>query len=162
MYTDESPAGADPEPSVENSGDVRMSADAVEEFLDRRGWGCLTLASDGDAYAIPMSFGYDGDGTLYFFVQADRDGRKMAYLDATRTATFLVPEIRPPSWTSAVVRGGIERVPDENVEAAYAAFAANAWFPACPWTGDRHPTAFEFYRLDADEMTGRSSSAAGE
>ncbi len=152
--SDEQVTEATPEPP-----DVQMAPKASAELLEGQGWGCLTLADGGEAYSVPLSFGYDGDSTLYFQVQTDDDSDKMAYMDATTTATFLVPEVQPPEWSSVVVRGGVERVPDEEVEAAYSAFADNAWFPTCPWTADKDPTEVEFYKMEAEELTGRTSVA---
>lgn len=137
--------------------DVTMSDEASAAFLERLGWGCLTLANEGAAYSVPMSFGYDGDSTLYFQAQTDEESDKMAYLDATTTATFLVPEVQPPDWTSVIVRGPVKKVPDEEIEEAYTAFAENAWFPTCPWTHDKDPTEVAFYKLEADQLTGRTS-----
>lgn len=142
---------------AEETPDVRMDDEATAAFLERRGWGCLTLADGGAAYSVPMSFGYDGEGTLYFQIQTDDDSRKLSYLDATTTATFLVPEVRPPDWTSVVVRGEVTRVPDGELDAAYAAVADNAWFPACPWTPDKDLDDMALYKLDAEETTGRTS-----
>ncbi|WP_276300073.1 pyridoxamine 5'-phosphate oxidase family protein [Halorussus lipolyticus] len=146
------------EPTPETP-DVRMESKASAEFLEGQGWGCLTLADGGEAYSVPLSFGYDGDSTLYFQVQTDDDSDKMAYLDATTTATFLVPEVQPPEWSSVIVRGAVEKVPDDEADEAYSAFADNAWFPACPWTNDKDPAEVEFYKLEADELTGRTSVA---
>lgn len=143
--------------SDETTPDVTMNAEASAAFLERLGWGCLTLADEGSAYSVPMSFGYDGDSTLYFQVQTDEESDKMAYLNATTTATFLVPEVQPPDWTSVIVRGPVGKVPDEEIEEAYAAFAENAWFPACPWTPDKDPAEVAFYKLEAEQLTGRTS-----
>lgn len=143
--------------SDETPPDITMNAEASAAFLERLGWGCLTLADEGSAYSVPMSFGYDGDSTLYFQVQTDDESDKMAYLDATTTATFLVPEVQPPDWTSVIVRGPVRKVPDEEIDEAYAAFAENAWFPTCPWTHDKDPTEVAFYKLEADQLTGRTS-----
>ena len=156
MSTDEFVEDDDPV-SDDNRSDVRMSSDAASAFLERKGWGCLTLADGGCAYSLPMSFGYDGEETVYFHLQTDERGEKMAYLDATECATLLVPEVEPPDWTSVVVRGPTARAPGDELEEAYAAFAENAWFPASPWTEDRDPTELGFYKLEADEMTGRTS-----
>lgn len=142
---------------VETTPDVTMSPEATSAFLEGQGWGCLTLADGGAAYSIPMSFGYDGEGTLYFHVQVDDGSEKLSFIDATTTATFLVPEVSPPDWTSVVVRGEISRVPDAELDAAYAAFAENAWFPTCPWTPEKDPAELAFYKLDVSEMTGRTS-----
>lgn len=154
--------GTDDERVTETTADapdVQMDPEASAAFLERQGWGYLTLADGGEAYSVPMSFGWDGGSTLYFQVQTDDDSEKMAYLDATTTATFVVAEVQPPEWSSVVVRGGVERVPDDEAEKAYSAFADNAWFPACPWTTDKDPTEIEFYKLEAEELTGRTSVA---
>lgn len=154
------PVGESPaDVPVEETPDVQMSRGAAVSFLERRGWGCLTLADGGAAYSVPMSFGYDGEGTLYFQMQDGDDSEKMAYLDATTTATFLVPEVRPPDWTSVIVRGEVAPVPDCERDAAYAAFADNAWFPLCPWTAEKDPADVTFYKLDVQELTGRTSLA---
>lgn len=137
--------------------DVEMDPEETAAFLEERGWGCLTLARDDAAYSIPVSFGYDGDSTLYFQLQTDEDGEKLAYLDATTTATFLVPRVRPPNWQSVVVRGRISPVSDDDVGEAYAAFTDNAWFPTCPWTDEKDPTDMGLYELDVEEMSGRAS-----
>ncbi|WP_128477419.1 pyridoxamine 5'-phosphate oxidase family protein [Halorussus pelagicus] len=157
MFTDDVVETNDEGVSGGERSDVKMNSDAASAFLERKGWGCLTLAEGGNAYSLPMSFGYDGEGTAYFHLQTDERGEKMAYLDATESATLLVPEVRPPDWTSVMVRGPIERVPEAEVEDAYAAFAGNAWFPASPWTDDRDPTELGFYKLEAETVTGRTS-----
>lgn len=143
--------------SADGKPDVRMGDEAISTFLERQGWGSLTLADGGDAYSVPLSFGYDGDGTLYFQLQTDEDSQKMSYFDATTTATFLVTEVQPPNWTSVMVRGEVSQVDDEEVDVAYAAFAENAWFPTCPWTAEKDPADVTFYKLEADEMSGRTS-----
>ncbi|MFC7081401.1 pyridoxamine 5'-phosphate oxidase family protein [Halorussus caseinilyticus] len=149
--------GTDGGASVEEPTDLRMHPDAVAAFLEQQGWGCLTLADGGSAYSIPISFGYDGDGTVYFHVHTDDDGEKMRYLDATATATFLVADVQPPEWTSVMLRGAVTRVPDDETPEAYAAFADNAWFPMCPWVPEKDPSELAFYKLDADDVTGRTS-----
>jgi len=161
MSTDEFVEADDDCVSDDRWSNVQMSCDAASSFLGRKGWGCLTLANEGCAYSVPMSFGYDGEETVYFHLQTDERSEKMAYLDATERATLLVPEVEPPDWTSVVVRGPIESVPDEEVDDAYAACAENAWFPACPWPDDRDPTELRFYKLAADEVTGRTSVVSG-
>ncbi|WP_132057242.1 pyridoxamine 5'-phosphate oxidase family protein [Halorussus amylolyticus] len=150
---------AETTPNAETTPEVEMDEAAVDDFLERRGWGCLTLAKDDSAYSIPMSFGYDGDSTLYFQLQATENSEKMAYLDATTTAAFLVPEVAPPDWTSVVARGELRRVPDDEIENVLNALADNAWFPLAPWVEGGGATDLKLYKLDADELTGRSSMA---
>lgn len=152
------PAGDDAEPvDDELTPDVEMDPEETAAFLQERGWGCLTLARDDAAYSIPVSFGYDGESTLYFQLQTDEDSEKLAYLDATTTATFLVPRVRPPNWQSAVVRGRIRPVSDDEAGDALAAFADNAWFPTCPWTAEKDPADVALYELEIEEMSGRAS-----
>lgn len=137
--------------------DIEMDPDEVTAFLRAQGWGCLTLARDSVAYSIPVSFGYDGDSTFYFQLRTDEGCEKSAYLDATASATFLVPEVRPPEWTSVVARGPVDRVPADGVDEALAAIGDNAWFPLAPWT-DGRPPDLPLYALEAEELTGRTSA----
>lgn len=138
--------------------DIEMDADEVTAFLRRRGWGCLTMARGSAAYSIPVSFGYDGDGTFYFQLRTDEGSEKLAYLDATTTATFLVPEVRPPDWTSVMARGPLEALANDEISEALAALGDNAWFPLAPWSDGQAPTDLSLYALEAEELTGRSTA----
>ncbi|USZ69317.1 pyridoxamine 5'-phosphate oxidase family protein [Halorussus salilacus] len=138
--------------------DIEMDADEVNAFLRGQGWGCLTMARDSVAYSIPVSFGYDGDSTFYFQLQTDEGCEKLPYLDATTTATLVVPEVRPPEWTSVMVRGPLEVLTDDGITEALAVIGDNAWFPLAPWSDGQAPTHLSLYALEAEELTGRSSA----
>lgn len=83
-----------------------MPATACQAFLKRNRFGVLALAEGGQAYAIPMFYGYDGK-RLYF---QSHPGMKDEYLNATESACFLVTEVHgPDDWSSVQVHGHVER-----------------------------------------------------
>jgi hypothetical protein len=108
----------------------RMSDDEVDALLERQGVGVLSLARDGDAYGVPVSFGYDGADRVYFvFVGFGPESRKEEFAEATRQASFAVYEVATADdWRSVLVEGPIERTTDW--EAAHDAFEDNAWYPS--------------------------------
>jgi hypothetical protein len=108
----------------------RMTEREVDALLERQGVGVLSLARGGDAYGVPVSFGFDGADRLYFvFVGFGPESRKESFAETTRRASFSVSEVTGrDDWRSVVVDGPIERTSDW--QSAQAAFEANAWYPS--------------------------------
>lgn len=67
-----------------------MSEAEIEEFLIEQGYGHVSLAADGEAYTVPMSFGYDGNNRifLYFIQFTDEDSHKLEMLHDVRGGRF--------------------------------------------------------------------------
>ena len=86
-----------------------MDEAEVERRLTEGETGVLALASGSDAYAIPVAFHYDGD-RIVFRLGTDDDARKMEYVEATGTASFVHYGVEGPesSW-SVLVEGQLER-----------------------------------------------------
>lgn len=107
---------------------IEMDPAEVEAFLREQGVGLLALADAGTAYAVPISFGYDGEDALYFFLlRFGEDSRKLDYLDATTEATLVVYDVQSSTnWRSVVAAGPIERVPESDHEEMEAAMYDNA------------------------------------
>lgn len=92
---------------------IGMSEEEVTTRLQDAEAGVLSLATDGDAYAVPLSFFYDGT-SVYFRLGDDGDAsRKIASAESTDEACFVVYDVEngDESW-SVVVRGPIRRVAD--------------------------------------------------
>lgn len=84
-----------------------MSTSDIERFLGRAGHATLSLAANGDAYAIPILYARDPEA-FYFHM---RPGMKDDFLFSTKEACLLVTEIKSAdSWTSVQVFGPIERL----------------------------------------------------
>lgn len=141
---------------VSESNATRMTDEQIREFLTARGVGVLALPDEEEAapYAVPMSFGYDGDSALYFvFLLFGTESRKEALSDRTERARFVAYRAGSiDDWQSVTVVGRIGAVGDEGWDALRAAME-NAWHPnlfstATPMRG------VEGYRLRVDEWIG--------
>jgi nitroimidazol reductase NimA-like FMN-containing flavoprotein (pyridoxamine 5'-phosphate oxidase superfamily) len=131
-----------------------MSDDEVDAVLRSHGVGVLSLADAGETYAVPESFGYDGRD-LYFQFVSEPGSQKLAFVRTTDAATLTVFETDPAR--SVVVRGRVERVPEDERSVAAAAVAANATIPTLNTSPDT-PTEnldVSFYRLVPETVTGR-------
>jgi hypothetical protein len=108
-----------------------LSDAAVDRLLTERGVGVLSLASDDEPYGLPISFGYDGEDSLYFlFAGHSEEGRKVRFAEQATEASFLVYHVAADDeWASAVVRGPMERIDPDEWDAARAAMADNAYRP---------------------------------
>lgn len=144
---------------------AESSLDEVGELLERAEFGVLGLASDGQAYTVPLSFGYDEELTaLYFMCAFEPDSKKRAYMEATETATFVVADSAlPDSWASIFFEGTLARVPEDESEDAYAALAAHAAFPAS-YTFAEYIESYDIeqalYEFEVDRVTTRRANAA--
>lgn len=134
---------------------VSMTATERDDFLREQGQGILSLADGGDAYGLPVSFGYDGEDLYFFLLQFGEDSEKLDYADATETATFSTFEFDDEhNWRSVLARGPIERVDDENTEVVDDVMFENAQFASLFPHGEPitdHPR----YRLAPDKATGQ-------
>lgn len=93
-----------------------MTEGEVERRLRESHAGVLALASGGDAYAVPVSHHFD-DGRLLFRLSRSGEDRKLAFLEDTRTATFVLYDVAGPgdAW-SIVARGPVGPAPADDAE----------------------------------------------
>jgi nitroimidazol reductase NimA-like FMN-containing flavoprotein (pyridoxamine 5'-phosphate oxidase superfamily) len=131
-----------------------MSDDQLRAFLNQQGVGTLVLPAEDLPYAVPMSFGFDGDSTLYFlFLLFGEDSRKQTLCERAGRARFVVYAARSMhDWQSASLVGPIGAVPEEDWEALRTAME-NAWHPSV--FSSASPTrGVEGYRLEVESWTG--------
>jgi nitroimidazol reductase NimA-like FMN-containing flavoprotein (pyridoxamine 5'-phosphate oxidase superfamily) len=84
---------------------------AVATFLDGHSVGTLSLAKDGDSYAIPVGYVYDPDSREFYFRLGYAPGsRKREFVDATDSASFVVADETDEGWHSVVAEGYLEHV----------------------------------------------------
>ena len=107
-----------------------MDDEEVDAFLREHGVGVLSLADGGDAYGVPISFGYDGE-RLYFVFLRGETSRKETFAEATTRATLTAFDVAGRhEWESVVVAGRLEPVAEDEWEAVVAAMEDIAWFPS--------------------------------
>ncbi|QLG28752.1 pyridoxamine 5'-phosphate oxidase family protein [Halorarum halophilum] len=131
-----------------------MTDDQMREFLTEEGVGVLGLLDEGVPYLVPMSFGFDGDSTLYFvFLLFGTESRKETLSDRAGQARFLVYDAESANeWRSLSLTGPLREIEDDEWTDLRDAME-NAWHPdvfsaADPMRG------IEGYRLEIDEWTG--------
>jgi nitroimidazol reductase NimA-like FMN-containing flavoprotein (pyridoxamine 5'-phosphate oxidase superfamily) len=131
-----------------------MTDRAAAAMLRSHGHGTLSLADGGEAYAVPMSYGYDGD-CYFVFRQPREQSRKVAAIEATERAALLVTDVRSKhDWASVLAEGPVEEVPDAEWDSLLAALEGNAWFPSV-FSETDPMQRFRGYRLVPERVTGR-------
>ncbi|AUG49298.1 hypothetical protein BVU17_17160 [Haloarcula taiwanensis] len=108
-------------------GEVKDSV--IDEVLAESGVGVLSMAAEGVPYGVPLSFGYDGEDTLYFvFLGATTELRKETYAEQTDVASFTTFDIGPAgAWRSVIVAGPLNRIEIDEWDTARESLAANAY-----------------------------------
>ncbi|MFB6096243.1 MAG: pyridoxamine 5'-phosphate oxidase family protein [Haloferacaceae archaeon] len=142
---------------VEYTYTTGMTDEEVEERVRAAEFGVLSLARDGEAYAIPVAFHYD-EGRVLLRLGADDDSEKMGFLETTERATLLLYEApeEDESW-SVLLRGPIARI-DAAERAAITDADINEWFPPFRVFGESiEDVDYELFELDPDTVTGRKT-----
>lgn len=130
---------------------VGMSEAEAEEHLRTGSHGILSLADGAEAYAIPLSYHYDGDRFLIRISDHDGDAEKRRFLEATETATFVRYDAAESSSWSVLVRGPIDRWSGDVSEATLA-----EWFPPFRLFDEAvEDVSFLLYELDTRRVTAR-------
>jgi nitroimidazol reductase NimA-like FMN-containing flavoprotein (pyridoxamine 5'-phosphate oxidase superfamily) len=132
-----------------------MTSEEIDAALRDHGSGVLSLARDGESYAIPVSYGYDGERCYFVFVGYREPSRKAEFAATTERATLTVYEADGrDDWHSVVVRGPLTRLDDEDEwERARSAIDDNAWYPSLFRNADPRGRV-DLWALDPEETTG--------
>jgi hypothetical protein len=140
----------------------RMDTPAAKVVLERADTGTLALCADGETYAVPMSFGYDGDRCYFAFLESGEESRKVAFAAETDRACLTVTDTAGEEgdgddWASVVARGPLDPVPEGAWDELQSALSANAWHPSL--FGASSPMrGVTGYVLTVAELTGRHGS----
>ncbi|WP_245758277.1 pyridoxamine 5'-phosphate oxidase family protein [Halogeometricum limi] len=109
----------------------RMDEADVDEFLRSQGVGVLSLADDGEAYGVPLSFGYDGERLYFVYLRPEETSKKEAFAAETQRASFTCFDAAGKhDWRSVVVEGSIRPIADDEWSTLSETMAENAWFPS--------------------------------
>ena len=110
-------------------GMARMDDDEIRGFLGARGVAILGFPTDGAPYLLPLSYGYDGDQTLYFTYVLGAESRKDDLTAAADQVTALVYSAESKyNWESVTMTGHLTELPEEEW-AANEEVIAGAWRP---------------------------------
>lgn len=139
---------------------VTMDADERDAFLDTGGTGVLSFPSSDDEspHSVPVSYGYDGSETTFYFrlaVGPDSDKGDAA----GRPVTFVVYGQQDGNWRSVIVEGHLERTTETSVATESLEGLRRVHIPLVDIFGrPARDVPFEFYRLVSEEMTSRKES----
>ncbi len=131
-----------------------MARGVIDERLQAAETGVLSLADGGDAYGIPLAYHWDGE-SFVFRLGAHPESEKMAFIETTDRASFLVYHYEPPdeSW-SVMATGELRPVPAGEAETLE---QREDFIPIRIFgeeVGEMTPT---LYALDVESLTGRST-----
>lgn len=85
----------------------KMEAAETLQTLEASHLGILALSNEGESYAIPLYFGFDGQDVFF----QCHPGLKDEYVDATDRACLVVSHVAGPNiWESIQVFGPVERM----------------------------------------------------
>lgn len=139
-----------------------MSDSELTERLAGTNTGVLSLAIDGDAYAIPLAHHYEDDH-LYLRLGLTEDSKKRRFIEETTTATYVVYEDSgsggswdPDSW-SVIATGRIVELPATD-EAEYDPAAINREFYALRVFDEAiDEIEIALFEFEIDSLTGRTT-----
>jgi hypothetical protein len=134
---------------------VGMDAADIDDYLRAGSHGVLALADGDDAYAVPLSYHYDGGRLLLRVSTHDDSGsEKRRYLETTDTATFVCFAADADGSWSIHVRGSVAPW-DGAVDEA----TLNEWFPPFRLFDEAvEDVEFTLYELDMESVVGRRTA----
>ncbi|WP_338727285.1 pyridoxamine 5'-phosphate oxidase family protein [Haladaptatus sp. DJG-WS-42] len=138
-----------------------MNRAEIVEFLYEQGVGTLSLAADRRAYAVPVSFTFDGTDRLFFeLIQFGDASKKLDFADGTEEACFVTFAIESPQrWRSVVATGPLDHVEDGEYGDMDALMDDNAWYPNL-FPGSDVVTTIRRAVLRIADVTGRKGPDA--
>ena len=120
-------------PEFAETNRIVMPDEEIDRMLREEGVGVLSLADDGVAYGLPLSFGYDAERSkLYFvFLRPGETSRKTEFAGRTVRASFAVWQ--SPSryeWQSVIVEGELHPIADDEWRHVHDVLEDNAQYPS--------------------------------
>ncbi|WP_418280242.1 pyridoxamine 5'-phosphate oxidase family protein [Halorubrum sp. DTA98] len=134
---------------------VGMTAAEVESYLRGRQAGVLSLASDDDAYAVPVSYFYDGTSVFVRLGEGGDESRKMAFVESTDEACFVVFDVEDEESWSVLVRGTLRAVSDPHARGFDDAAIAERFGPLRVFDEPIEEIELVLFELDVDTIVGR-------
>lgn len=134
-----------------------MTESEVDERLRENETGVLSLAKDGTAYAIPVSYYYDGTA-MVLRLGDDEESKKLEFVEATDRASFLLFDASADDSWSIVVAGTLRELSDAETD-DYDAAAVNDRFGSLRVFDESvDELALTLYELRIESVTGRRTT----
>ncbi len=137
-----------------------MDDAAVDAFLREQGTGVLSLADGNEAYAVPVSFGYEAGRALFGFYTFGEASKKQQFAEHTDRACLTVYDVdEQTDWKSVLAFGPLTELGQESWGDIGELISDNAWTPDLSGVGTRR-LSITGYELDIEEATGLQGDSA--
>ncbi|MDG5778232.1 pyridoxamine 5'-phosphate oxidase family protein [Haloarculaceae archaeon H-GB2-1] len=140
-----------------------LDDEEIDAMLGEMGHGVLSLARDGEAYAVPVVYHYDGD-TFFFRLGMAPGSKKRDFVETTETATFVVyeaegtPDPEELDTWSVVATGPLRELTDAERMSFPTAAEINRDFPPIRVFDEPiDELEIELYAMDHETLTGRTT-----
>lgn len=139
-----------------------MTDAEIDAYLESQGTGILSLADGGEAYAVPISFGYEPGRAVFAFWQFRPESRKIAFSEATERACLAVYDVdSQENWRSVLAFGPIRELSTDVWGEIGELMDENAWSPDLTGVGKRQLSVVG-YELEIEEATGLQRRAVDD
>ncbi|MEY7850557.1 pyridoxamine 5'-phosphate oxidase family protein [Natrarchaeobius sp. A-rgal3] len=137
--------------------ETEMTDAEVDAFLARHETGVLSLARTDEPYAIPISYGYDGDDRLFYMrMVSTPESEKRTFLESDPGARLVVYDERESTYRSVIATGTLENIPPSELTPDQIAQYGDAKRPLFEiWAEGKRDLDIELYRLTPESVNGR-------
>lgn len=135
---------------------IDMDGIEIEEFLESRRTGVLSLGRDNDGYGVPLSFYFDpSDAKIYFHLGYAPGSQKEKFIDSAEDVTFVVYDQTDEGWKSVLAEGRLEVLAEGAIDSDIEQATRHLDIPYFE-VHDRPISALEYdiVRLDVSKLNG--------
>ncbi len=136
---------------------VGMTDTEVETRLADGNIGVLALADARTAYAVPISYYYDGR-SVFFRLTDEPNSRKHTFADTTEEACFALFGADTDETWSILVRGPLHEVPDPVARGLDETTLNTELSPIRVFDGDIEGIELVVFELEIDSVVGRQTA----
>jgi len=139
--------------------ETELSDSEIDSFLGRHETGVISLAREGESYAVPISYGYDSEHRRFYLrLVSNPESEKRRFLRSTPHTRLVVYEEDDPVYTSVVAAGTLREISRDELTVEHIEQYGDARRPLFEIWGESLPALnVRLYRLDPDELSGRTA-----
>jgi hypothetical protein len=154
--------------------ETEMTSAEIDAFLGRHETGVLSLAEGGTPYAIPVSYGYDGERRAFYVrLVSTPESEKRRFLGSSPSARLVVYEEADregphgsgdrATYRSVVAVGALEHVTPEELTVEHIEQYGAAKRPLFEiWGESKRDLDIQLYTLDPEQLSGRRTEIRDE
>ena len=137
--------------------ETQLSREETDSILGRHETGVLSLAREGEPYAIPISYGFDIEARRFYLrLVSTPESEKRRFLASSPHARLVVYEEDDPIYRSVVTIGTLNEVPRDELTVEHIEQYGEAKRPLFEiWGESRQDLDIQLYQLKPDEVSGR-------